>query len=149
MTFYSNGYILLKLAGRCLRFSTIVATKVQMARGLRKAGKKYTRSPALQGNPQKRGRFVKLVIITPRKPNSAKRKVGKIRLSNGKRVSVKMPGKGNYPHKFAVVLVRGGGHRDTPGVGYSAIRGAMECMPLFEKRRKRSLYGNSKVEERI
>lgn len=121
-----------------------MATKIQMGRGLRKNGKKYTRSPALQGNPQKRGRFRKLVIITPRKPNSAKRKVGKIKLSNGKRVAVKMPGRGSYPYKFAVVLVRGGGHRDTPGVGYSTIRGALECMPLFDKKRRRSLYGNSK-----
>ena len=110
--------------------------------------KNYCLSTALKSNPQVRGRFVKMVITTPRKPNSALRKVGRILLVNKKRVFAKIPGSGAIPQKFATVLVRGKGYKDTPSVKYSLIRGAYECLPLFNKKRKRSLYGtphNTKI----
>nr|QIB71972.1 ribosomal protein S12 [Gruberia lanceolata] len=101
----------------------------------------YVWSPALKSNPQVRGRFSRMVINTPRKPNSALRKVGKIFLTNKKRIRAKIPGSGTIPQKYAVVLVKGKGHKDTPGVKYSLIRGALECLPLFQKTRRRSIYG--------
>lgn len=110
---------------------------------LRKKKKKqnFHWSPALKGNPQVRGRFSRSYICTPRKPNSALRKVGKVVLINGKRITAKVPGSGAMPQKYAIVLVRGKGHKDTPGVGYSLVRGALECLPLFNKTRRRSVYG--------
>ncbi len=121
-----------------------MATKGQLERGIRRVQANYVHSPALLGNPQKRGRYMRSLIVTPRKPNSAQRKVGKIRLSNGKIVLTKVPGIGSLPHKFAVVLVRGKGHRDTPGARYSLIRGSRECMPIYTKRWRRSIYGTKK-----
>jgi small subunit ribosomal protein S12 len=101
----------------------------------------YPHSAALLKKPQARGRFNRIVILTPRKPNSALRKVGKVSLYNGKRITAKIPGSGVLPTKFSIVLARGRGHRDTPGVKYSLIRGSLECIPIFEKTRRRSLYG--------
>jgi small subunit ribosomal protein S12 len=101
----------------------------------------YISSPNLKKNPQVRGRFLKMLIVTPRKPNSALRKIGRVLLVNKKRIFTKIPGSGAIPQKFATVLVRGKGHKDTPSVKYSLIRGVYECLPLFQKKRKRSLYG--------
>lgn len=119
----------------------LMATKNQLGRGIHRPNLSFVGSPGLTGDPQRRGRYVRSVIITPRKPNSAQRKSGKIRLSNRKAVFCKIPGRGSIPHRFAVVLVRGKGHRDTPGARYSLVRGNRECMPLFNKRRRRSIYG--------
>ncbi len=119
----------------------LMTTKNQLQRKIRRKNISFVASPGLMGHPQQRGRYVRSVIITPRKPNSAQRKSGKIRLSNRKAVFVKIPGRGSIPHKFAVVLVRGKGHRDTPGARYSLVRGNRECMPLFNKKRRRSIYG--------
>ena len=82
-----------------------------------------------------------MIITTPRKPNSALRKIGRILLSNKKKVFTKIPGSGVIPQKYSIVLVRGKGHKDTPSVKYSLVRGIYECLPLFNKKRKRSLYG--------
>jgi small subunit ribosomal protein S12 len=95
-------------------------------------------------NPQKRGRFVRQTITTPRKPNSAIRKIGKVVLSNKKRVAIKLPGSGYYPNKFATILIRGKGYKDTPGVKYTVVRGALECIPLLGRMHRRSLYGVKK-----
>lgn len=127
---------------------TLMVTKNQLGRGIRKSCLNYVHSPALLGNPQQRGRYIRTVVVTPRKPNSARRKVGKVRLSNGKVVLIKMHGSGSLPHKFAIVLVRGKGHRDTPGARYSAIRGVLECMPLYSKQRRRSLYGSPRPKKK-
>ena len=116
-------------------------TYQQLERKARKSQGGFCWSTALKGCPQVRGKFLKQLIITPRKPNSAKRKVGKVLLSNRKRITVKIPGKGWRPAKYATVLVRGKGHKDTPGVKYSLVRGALECPPLFKKVRRRSIYG--------
>ena len=103
--------------------------------------KKFCWSPALKKNPQLRGRFIKMLITTPRKPNSALRKIGRIFLSNKKKIFSKIPGSGVIPQKYSIVLVRGKGHKDTPSVKYSLIRGVYECLPIFQKTRRRSLYG--------
>lgn len=95
---------------------------------------------ALKKNPQKKGRYVKTVIITPRKPNSALRKVGRVTLCNKKRVFAKIAGSGLYPQKFASVLVIGRGYKDTPSVKYSIMRGKYDCLTFFDKIRKRSLF---------
>lgn len=97
--------------------------------------------PALKSCCQRRGRIIKMMIRTPRKPNSAIRKVARVSLSTDKRVFAKIPGSGVLPQKYNVVLVRGGGYRDTPSVNYSLIRGSLECIPIFKKTRRRSIYG--------
>jgi small subunit ribosomal protein S12 len=97
--------------------------------------------PALKKNPQVRGRFNRLLIITPRKPNSALRKVGRVTLVNKKKVFTKIAGSGLQPQKFATVLIKGKGYKDTPSVKYSVVRGKYECLPLLEKNKKRSKYG--------
>jgi small subunit ribosomal protein S12 len=99
---------------------------------------------ALKKCPQVRGRLFRFFTTNPRKPNSARRKVGKINLVNNKNVVARLPGQGNPPNKHAMILIKGRGFRDTPGVGYTMIRGALECLALFNKRRKRSLYGAKK-----
>lgn len=97
--------------------------------------------PSLKSCCQRRGRIVKLMIKTPRKPNSAIRKVARVSLTTNKRVFAKIPGSGVLPQKYNVVLVRGGGYRDTPSVSYSLIRGSLECLPIFKKTKRRSIYG--------
>lgn len=96
---------------------------------------------SLKGNPQVKGRYIKMVIITPRKPNSAMRKVGRVQLVNKKKVFTKVAGSGNYPQKFATVLVKGHGYKDTPSVKYQIQRGKYDCITFFDKLKKRSRYG--------
>ena len=83
---------------------------------------------------------MKLMIKTPRKPNSAIRKVARVSLTTNKRVFAKIPGSGTLPQKYNVVLIKGKGYRDTPSVRYSLVRGALECLPLFKKTKRRSVY---------
>ncbi len=125
----------------------MVATIPQLVRFKRRRTHSHCWSPALRGNPQLRGRFLRLIINTPRKPNSAKRRVGQIYLSNGLRIRAKVSGSTYMPNKLAAVLVRGGGHKDTPGISYTVIRGALECLPIFTKTRRRSIYGVEKSKE--
>lgn len=101
-------------------------------------------SKILQKNPQRRVRFICTLILTPKKPNSALRKVGKVILNDIKIVMVRFFGSGNLPQKFAVVLIQGNGYRDTPTVNHSVIRGVFECLSLFHKNRRRSIYGAKK-----
>ena len=103
--------------------------------------KNFCWSPALKKNPQLKGRVMKVLIKTPRKPNSALRKVARVLLSNKKKIFAKIPGSGNIPPKYSSVLVRGKGYKDTPSVKYSLIRGKYDCLGIFSKKRKRSLYG--------
>lgn len=97
--------------------------------------------PSLKSCCQRRGRIIKIMIKTPRKPNSAIRKVARVHLTTRKNVFAKIPGSGNLPLKYNVVLVKGGGYRDTPCVNYSLVRGNLECLPLFKKNKRRSIYG--------
>lgn len=104
--------------------------------------KKFKWSPSLGSNPQLRGRILKILITTPRKPNSALRKVARVTLSNKKKIFAKILGSGSIPQKYSIVLVRGKGYKDTPSVKYSILRGVYDCLPLYNKNFRRSIYGS-------
>src|SRR5262245_55923916 len=100
-----------------------------------------TSSPALQGNPQKRGVCVRVYTTTPKKPNSALRKVARVRLTNGIEVSTYIPGIGHNLQEHAIVLIRGGRVKDLPGVRYHVIRGSLDTAGVQNRRQGRSKYG--------
>ncbi len=102
-----------------------------------------TLSPALIQCPQVRGRVVRLKIVTPRKPNSARRPVVKSKLVNKKRVTAHIPGIGHTLRRFSEVLIKGTGPRDIPGVNYRCCRGAYDLGPVLRKKRRKSIYGIS------
>jgi len=99
---------------------------------------------ALQGCPQKKGTCVKIMLITPRKPNSAIRKVARVRLSTKKVVFAYIPGEGHNLQKYSIVLIRGGRAQDVPGVYYKIIRGKFDLQPLYDRVRQRSKIGLKK-----
>lgn len=103
--------------------------------------KQHSRTPALKKCPQVKGAVKKARIVTPRKPNSARRPVAKVFLSNNKRVTAHIPGIGHNIRSHSSVLIRGGGARDLPGVRYSCIRGVYDFAGLIDKKRRRSIYG--------
>lgn len=98
-------------------------------------------SVSLHGNPQKRGWIRRLLFTTPRKPNSAIRKICQVVLVTRRRLRVKIPGSTHRPQKSNIVLIRGKGFKDTPGINYTLIRGAYDCLPLYNKIKRRSIYG--------
>ncbi len=116
----------------------------QLVRKPRKEKVKKSKSPALMGNPQKRGVCIRVYTTTPKKPNSALRKVAKVRLSNGKEVVAYIPGEGHNLQEHSNVLVRGGRVKDLPGVKYHIIRGALDTAGVEGRRNSRSLYGTKK-----
>lgn len=101
-------------------------------------------SPALHGCPQKRGVCVRVYTTTPKKPNSALRKVARVRLTNGLEVSSYIPGEGHNLQEHAVVLVRGGRVKDLPGVRYHIVRGTLDTMGVENRKRSRSKYGTKR-----
>ncbi|HLW21821.1 MAG TPA: 30S ribosomal protein S12 [Sphaerochaetaceae bacterium] len=103
-----------------------------------------TKSPALQGCPQKRGVCTRVMTVTPKKPNSALRKVARVRLSNGIEVSAYIPGVGHNLQEHSVVLMRGGRVKDLPGVRYHIVRGAKDTLGVNDRKRSRSKYGTKK-----
>lgn len=103
--------------------------------------KKKRRTPAFEGNPFKRGSCTKVFIMSPKKPNSALRKVARVKLTNQKYVTAYIPGQGHNLQKYSSVLLRGGHHNDCPGVQYSIIRGSLDAAPLINLKKKRSKYG--------
>lgn len=103
-----------------------------------------SKSPALEKCPQKRGVCVRVMTVTPKKPNSALRKVARIRLSNGYEVTGYIPGEGHNLQEHSVVLIRGGRVKDLPGVRYHIIRGALDSSGVVDRKRGRSLYGTKK-----
>jgi len=103
----------------------------------------YSLSPALLQCPQVRGRVVRLKIVTPRKPNSARRPVIKTKLVNKRRVTAHIPGIGHTLRRFSEVLIKGTGPRDIPGVNYRCCRGAYDLGPVLKKKRRKSIYGVS------
>jgi small subunit ribosomal protein S12 len=100
-----------------------------------------TKSPALQSCPQKRGVCTRVMTVTPKKPNSALRKVARVRLSHGTEVTAYIPGIGHNLQEHSVVLVRGGRVKDLPGVRYHIIRGAKDTLGVGDRKRSRSKYG--------
>lgn len=107
----------------------------------RKKKIKLNRTPALNKSPQKKGVCVKIFTKTPRKPNSALRKVAKIRVTNGKRVDSYIPGIGHNLQEYSIVLMRGGRVKDLPGVKYHLVRGKYDLNGLHERKSSRSKYG--------
>jgi small subunit ribosomal protein S12 len=116
----------------------------QLVRYGRKKKEKRSKAPALQGCPQKRGVCVRVYTVTPKKPNSALRKVARVRLTNGIEVTAYIPGIGHNLQEHSVVLVRGGRVRDLPGVRYKIIRGALDAAGVQNRRKSRSKYGTPK-----
>lgn len=116
----------------------------QLVRKPRKSVKKKSKSPALQGNPQKRGVCTRVFTTTPKKPNSALRKVARVRLTNGIEVTAYIPGEGHNLSEHSQVLIRGGRVKDLPGVRYHIIRGHYDAAGVEGRKRSRSLYGTKK-----
>ena len=113
----------------------------QLIRQGRKKTTKKTTTPALKGNPQKRGVCTRVYTTTPKKPNSALRKVARVRLTNGMEVNAYIPGEGHNLQEHSIVLVRGGRVKDLPGVRYHIIRGALDTAGVEGRTQRRSKYG--------
>ena len=113
----------------------------QLVRKGRKRVEKKNKSPALQGNPQKRGVCTRVYTTTPKKPNSALRKVARVRLTNGYEVTSYIPGEGHNLQEHSIVLIRGGRVKDLPGVRYHTIRGTLDASGVPDRRQGRSKYG--------
>jgi len=107
----------------------------------------FSKSPALAASPQKKGVCTRVFITSPKKPNSAKRKVARVRLSNGLEVTAYIPGEGHNLQEHSVVLVRGGRVKDLPGVKYHIVRGAFDLQGVQNRRKGRSLYGTKKPKD--
>jgi small subunit ribosomal protein S12 len=99
------------------------------------------KAPALRGNPQKRGVCTRVYTTTPKKPNSALRKVARVRLTNGFEVTAYIPGEGHNLQEHSIVLIRGGRVKDLPGVRYHIIRGTLDAAGVTERKQSRSKYG--------
>lgn len=106
-----------------------------------------TSTPALQGSPQKRGVCVRVYTTTPKKPNSALRKVARVRLTNGFEVTAYIGGEGHNLQEHSVVLIRGGRVKDLPGVRYHIVRGSLDTVGVVKRRRGRSKYGAKRPKE--
>jgi small subunit ribosomal protein S12 len=113
----------------------------QLVRHGRKVMKKSDKAPALKGNPQKRGVCTRVYTTTPKKPNSALRKVARVRLTNGFEVTSYIPGEGHNLQEHSIVLIRGGRVKDLPGVRYHIIRGTLDAAGVTDRRASRSKYG--------
>jgi small subunit ribosomal protein S12 len=113
----------------------------QLVRKGRESKKKKSKSPALAKSPQKRGVCTRVMTVTPKKPNSALRKVARVRLTNGIEVTAYIPGVGHNLQEHSAVLVRGGRVKDLPGVRYHILRGALDTLGVDGRKRGRSKYG--------
>ena len=116
----------------------------QLIRKPRKVKKSKSDVPALVGSPQKRGVCTRVYTTTPKKPNSALRKVARVRLSNGFEVTAYIPGEGHNLQEHSVVLIRGGRVKDLPGVRYHILRGNLDTQGVANRKKRRSLYGTKK-----
>jgi small subunit ribosomal protein S12 len=118
-----------------------VPTIAQLVKNGRDKVKVKTKSPALRACPQKRGVCVRVYTTTPKKPNSALRKVARVRLMNAMEVTAYIPGVGHNLQEHSIVMIRGGKIKDLPGVRYHIIRGTLDSMGVADRRRGRSKYG--------
>jgi small subunit ribosomal protein S12 len=119
----------------------------QLVRSGRDKSRRKSKSPALKRCPQKRGVCVKVATMTPKKPNSALRKIARVRLVNGMEVTCYIPGVGHNLQEHSIVLIRGGRVKDLPGVRYHIIRGALDAAGVADRRRGRSKYGMKRPKE--
>ena len=106
-----------------------------------------SKAPVLDQCPQKRGVCLQVKTMTPKKPNSALRKIARVRLSNGKEVTVYIPGEGHNLQEHSIVLIRGGRVRDLPGVRYHVLRGSLDASGVDERRQSRSKYGTKRPKQ--
>ena len=113
----------------------------QLVRKGRAVVKKRNKVPALEQSPQKRGVCTRVYTTTPKKPNSALRKVARVKLTNGQEVSAYIPGEGHNLQEHSVVLIRGGRVKDLPGVRYHILRGTLDTQGVSARKQRRSLYG--------
>ncbi len=113
----------------------------QLVRKGRTTVKKRNKVPALEKSPQKRGVCTRVYTTTPKKPNSALRKVARVKLTNGQEVSAYIPGEGHNLQEHSVVLIRGGRVKDLPGVRYHILRGTLDTQGVSSRKQRRSLYG--------
>lgn len=113
----------------------------QLVRRGRRKVEKTISAPALQSSPQKRGVCTRVYTTTPKKPNSALRKVARVRLTNGFEVTAYIPGEGHNLQEHSIVLIRGGRVKDLPGVRYHVVRGTMDTSGVSDRRQGRSKYG--------
>jgi len=118
-----------------------MATVNQLVRKPRAVRRPKSDVPALQGSPQKRGVCTRVYTTTPKKPNSAMRKVARVRLTNGYEVTSYIGGEGHNLQEHSVVLIRGGRVKDLPGVRYHTVRGTLDCAGVNNRRKGRSKYG--------
>jgi len=116
----------------------------QIIRRKRKTITKKYKANALQGNPQKKGVCIKVYTTTPRKPNSAIRKVARVKLTNQRIITAYIPGEGHNLQRHSTVLVRGGNTKDLPGVKHKIIRGKLDLLGLSNRKNARSKYGTKK-----
>ena len=121
-----------------------MATVNQLIRKPRKPKIRKTDVPALEKSPQRRGVCTRVYTTTPKKPNSALRKVARVRLSNGFEVTAYIPGEGHNLQEHSVVLIRGGRVKDLPGVRYHILRGNLDTQGVANRKKRRSLYGTKK-----
>jgi len=119
-------------------------TVSQLIRFKRKKVVKRKKTPALQECPQRRGVCTRVYTTTPKKPNSALRKVARVRLTNGLEVSAYIPGEGHNLQEHSVVLIRGGRVKDLPGVRYHIVRGTLDTAGVADRRQRRSKYGTKR-----
>lgn len=119
----------------------------QLVRAKRVKVKKKTKSPALSSCPQRRGVCTRVYTQTPKKPNSALRKVARVKLTTGKEITAYIPGEGHNLQEHSVVLVRGGRVRDLPGVKYHIIRGTLDAAGVANRKQSRSLYGAKRAKK--
>lgn len=120
----------------------------QLVRKGRQAKKYKSKSPALERCPQKRGVCTRVFTSTPKKPNSAMRKVARIRLTNNIEVTGYIPGVGHNLQEHSIVLIRGGRVKDLPGVRYHVIRGSLDCEGVQDRMKRRSKYGSKKPKQK-
>jgi len=121
-----------------------VPTIQQLVRKGRTAKASKTKTPALKSSPQRRGVCTRVYTTTPKKPNSALRKVARVKLSNGIEVTAYIPGEGHNLQEHSMVLVRGGRVKDLPGVRYKIVRGALDTQAVKNRKQARSQYGAKK-----
>jgi len=116
----------------------------QLVRKGRKKVRRRSKSPVLEGCPQRRGVCLQVKTMTPKKPNSALRKIARVRLTNGKEITAYIPGIGHNLQEHSIVLVRGGRVRDLPGVRYHIIRGTLDTIGVESRKQARSKYGKKR-----
>jgi small subunit ribosomal protein S12 len=117
----------------------------QLCRKLRVKKKRRNKTPALGKTPQKKGVCLKVFLRTPKKPNSALRKLARVRLTNNKRVSAYIPGEGHNLQEYSNVIIRGGRVKDLPGIKYHLVRGKLDFLGLSSRKTARSKYGTKRI----